>query len=194
MLGIAYGSVDAPSTDVASTPFFTIASNGVPWRIDWPTMRCSQPTMLPWASSPARTEPHHGVERLHGSVRQIGELVERLENPGRAAKRAGGVALASCGRPGASGQHPIGREELVAAAGLGTALVPRHAQRLATLARRPEARRDDRDAGGHLHDARHALDAPGADRVDPLHGGAESRRPRDQRRQRAGLREVHSEL
>jgi hypothetical protein len=33
--------------------FTIIASNGVPARIDWPTIRCCQPTMAPFASSPA---------------------------------------------------------------------------------------------------------------------------------------------
>ncbi|CAJ2714047.1 Uncharacterised protein [Burkholderia pseudomallei] len=35
-------------------PFFTItASNGVPARIDWPTIRCRQPTSLPSFDSAA---------------------------------------------------------------------------------------------------------------------------------------------
>ncbi len=39
---------------VASMPFLTMQlSNGVPARIDWPTMRCCQPTTLPPASRPA---------------------------------------------------------------------------------------------------------------------------------------------
>ena len=42
------------STDVASTPFFTRTfSNAVPSAIDWPTIRCCQPTMAPLVSSPA---------------------------------------------------------------------------------------------------------------------------------------------
>ena len=52
--GTAYGRFAAPSTEVASTPFFTMnASNGVPARIDWPTIRWRQPTSLPSAVSPA---------------------------------------------------------------------------------------------------------------------------------------------
>ena len=53
--GMSYGRFAAPSTDVGSIPSFTIAaSNGVPPRIDCPTMRCSQATIAPLASRPAR--------------------------------------------------------------------------------------------------------------------------------------------
>ena len=43
----------APSTEVASMPSLIIPSKGVPVRIDWPTIRCSQATILPAASRPA---------------------------------------------------------------------------------------------------------------------------------------------
>jgi len=49
--------VAAPSTEVASTPFFTsIGSNAVPARIDWPTMLWRHAISLPRASRPASSE------------------------------------------------------------------------------------------------------------------------------------------
>ena len=40
----------APSTEVGSIPsFIIIAANGVPARIDWPTMTCFHPVSSPWA-------------------------------------------------------------------------------------------------------------------------------------------------
>ena len=49
-----YGESDTPSTEVLSMPFFTsIGSNGVPARIDWPTMVCFQPAGRPFPSSEA---------------------------------------------------------------------------------------------------------------------------------------------
>ena len=43
-----------PATEVSSTPLWTsMPSNGVPLRIDWPTIRCRQATGLPSASRPA---------------------------------------------------------------------------------------------------------------------------------------------
>ena len=44
-----------PSTAVGSTPFFTIPSNGVPIRNDWPTSVCCQATGAPVASRPTFT-------------------------------------------------------------------------------------------------------------------------------------------
>ena len=53
--GIAYGRLRAPSTEVPSTPSWISPSNGVPATIDWPTIRCCQPTISPASSSPARS-------------------------------------------------------------------------------------------------------------------------------------------
>ena len=56
----AFVGKDAPSTEVLSMPFLTIAfSNGVPARIDWPTSVCAQATGLPSLPSAARSEDSH---------------------------------------------------------------------------------------------------------------------------------------
>ena len=48
-----YGESVTPSTEVASTPFLTMnCSNGVPARIDWPTMVCFHATGAPLPSRP----------------------------------------------------------------------------------------------------------------------------------------------
>ena len=134
------------------------------------------------------------VQRLHRRVRQIGELVHRLQDSRRAAQGAVGVAFAPCAGARPTSQHAIRRVELVRAALLRTALVPRHAQRLAAFAGRPEALRHHGHTRRHRHDVRHALHPARGRRVERLHGGAEARRSRDQRRQHPRHGEVHRVL
>ena len=134
------------------------------------------------------------VQRFHRRVRQIREFVHRFQDSGRAAQRAVDIALAPRRSPRTSGEHAICRVELVGAARLRAALVPRHAQGLAPLARGPEAGGHDGDARRHRHDVGDAVHAARGRRVEGLHGGAEARRPCDERGEHPRQREVQREL
>ena len=142
----------------------------------------------PRSRSRSRVELHHAVQRLHRRVGEIRELVDRLERLRGAGERRRGVAvLARADRPGFAGEAPVLREELGAAARLGLALVPLDLERLAALARGPEALRQHRDAGRHLHHVDHArATLRAAASSKDLHGGAEQRRPRDHRGEHVG--------
>ena len=78
--------------------------------------------------APVRAEPDHAVERLHGSVREVRELVDGLEHPGRAGQRRLRVTLPARPRARLRGEHTVGGVELRAPPPLGGGLVPVDAQ------------------------------------------------------------------
>jgi hypothetical protein len=89
--------------------------------------------------APIARELHDAVHRLHGSVRKIGELVDRLEGLGGSRERRRGIAVAS--RRGARllGEGLVLGQDLWSAPVLRLALVPFHSQGRPALARRPES-------------------------------------------------------
>ena len=158
----------------------------------WSTVGICDPAHISHSSG---ASAHDGVERLHRARGRGRELVDRLEDssPRRAARRRRSPSRrARLARP--AGERAIRHVEVVAAARLGAALVPRHAQRLAPLRAAQKLVATTATPDGTGTTSRHALDLPGRRRVDGLHGGAEPRRPRDQRREHAGQLDVHREL
>src|SRR5437660_490699 len=100
-------------------------------------------------------EPGHGslavpaqiaVERLHRSMREIGEHKFRLDHALRAGKRCFCITFYVDDVAGTARERPIILDDLVAAAALCTGIVPRDSEQLAPLAGRPETVRIDRDA------------------------------------------------
>jgi hypothetical protein len=106
--------LDAPSTEVASTPSFTIiGSNAVPVRIDWPTMTCFQATMLPLRVEAGfqRVEVHRPVEAgLHVVLASPHQLDRRFAADGFGDRR--GLEQEVRFRIGAAAEAAAG-EELV---------------------------------------------------------------------------------
>src|SRR5437879_13309759 len=88
-------------------------------------------------------DPYHSVERLHRSVREVWELVDGFDDLRRAAQGTRGVADLLRGLSRAGGQGAIRGIELFGAPPFSAALVPHHAQRLASLSRGPKTGRDD---------------------------------------------------
>ena len=104
------------------------------------------------------------VQRLHRRMREIGNLVERLDHLGRLSEGGVDIAMAA-----AVGERPVERGaifggELGAVGGAGRAEVPVDRHRLKRFLGAPEIVRDDRDAIGHRH---------GGDDSAPLRDGGE---------------------
>jgi hypothetical protein len=55
MLGMVYGVLEAPSTEVLSMPSWINPSKAVPFMMDWPTTRWCHATTCPPATAPLST-------------------------------------------------------------------------------------------------------------------------------------------
>src|SRR5437870_1611929 len=108
------------------------AANGVSARNDWTTMWCSQATGAPASSSDA-------VDRLHGCVRQVRQIINGVQRLGGFFQCGCRVALLACAYAGLLRQLRI-LFALFAAIEIGQlAIVPDYLERLAPLLGRPEA-------------------------------------------------------
>jgi len=122
-------------------------------------------------------------------VREIGELIGRLQRLRRARERPGKIAFLLRGQAGRRGEalvlgHDLGRPQLERAG-----LFPLHGERVAALFRGPEIAREHRHALRDRHHVDHALDRLRFPRVEGLRFSAEARGMRDQRGEHPG--ELH---
>ncbi len=135
-------------------------------------------------------EPDHAVHRLHRGVRQIGEVVRRADDLGRAGKRFAGVAGLLGDQARGLGQFLVAGQDFVAAQLEGGALVPAHDQRVAALLGAPGVVGEHRDALRNLHHIDHALDRLRLARIERLDLGPEQRRMGNHGNQHAGQEDV----
>jgi len=134
-------------------------------------------------------ESDHAVHRLHGGVRQIGEVVAGADHFGCLAESRVGVTALMRDEAGRLRQFPVAGENLVAAEPEGLAFVPVHREGVASFFRAPGIGGQHRHALGNLHHVDHAFHRPGAAGVEGLDRGAEARRMRHHRHQHA--RQLH---
>ena len=134
------------------------------------------------------------IQRLHRSMREIGEYKFRFNHALRAGKRPFSITFYIDDFAGTARERSIVLDDLVAAAALCTGIVPRDPEHLSALPGRPETVRIDRDARRnllHIDNTRHC--SCGCV-IDGRYLGAEPRWSRHQHSEHSGFPDVDCEL